>query len=81
MNESDVTMSRTQVQLLHSRDVNDDARPGRPSTSTTNKNSEANEAANKMISDNYGIPIPSNFYGCLRYKTCSSEDCFKIAKF
>ena len=38
------TKSRTQVQLWYNRfkevreDVNDDARPGRPSTSTTNEN-------------------------------------------
>lgn len=38
------TMSRTQVQLWYNRfkegreDVNDDARPGRPSTSTTDEN-------------------------------------------
>ena len=41
------TMSRTQVQLSHNRfkkgreDVNDDARPGHPSTSTTDENIEA----------------------------------------
>ena len=40
-------MSRTQVQLLYNRfkegreDVNDNARPGRPSTSATDKNIEA----------------------------------------
>ena len=25
--------------------------------------------------------MPSNFYGCFRHETCSSEDCSKIAKF
>ena len=40
-------MSRTQVQLWYNRfkkrreNTNDDARPGRPSTSTTNENFEA----------------------------------------
>ena len=54
------TMSRTQVQLWYNRfkegreDVNDDARPGRPSTSTTNENIEA---VKKMILDNRRITI------------------------
>ena len=48
-------MSRIQVQLCYNRfkegreDVNDDARPGRPSTSTTDENIEA---LKKMILDN-----------------------------
>ena len=43
----DSTISRTQVKLLYNRfkegpeDVNDDACPGRPSTSTTDENIEA----------------------------------------
>ena len=43
------TISRTQVQLWYNRfkegkeDVNDDARPGCPSTSTTDENIEAVE--------------------------------------
>ena len=54
------TMSRTHVQLWHNRfkkgreDVNDDDRPGRPSTSTTNENIEA---VKKMILDNRRITI------------------------
>ena len=48
-------MSRTQVQLWYKRftegreDVNDDARPDRPSTTTTEENIEA---VKKMILDN-----------------------------
>ena len=51
----DSTMSRTQVQLECNwfkegqEDVNNDARPGRPSTSTTDENLEA---VKKMILDN-----------------------------
>ena len=43
------TMSRTQVQLWYNRfkegreDVNDDSCPGRPSTLTTDENSEKND--------------------------------------
>ena len=54
------TMKRTQVQLWYNRfkegreDVNDDARSGRPNTSTTNENIEA---VQKMILDNRRIPI------------------------
>ena len=54
------TMSRTQVQLRYNRfkegreNVNDDARPGCPSTSTTNENIEA---VKKMILDNRRTPI------------------------
>lgn len=54
------TMSRTQVQLWYNRfkegreDVNDDARPGRPSTSTTDENIDA---VKKMILDNRRITI------------------------
>ena len=53
-------ISRTQVQLWCNRfkegreDINDDARPGRPSTSTTDENIEA---VMKMILDNRRIPI------------------------
>ena len=52
------TMTRTQIQLQHNRfregreDVNDDARSGRRSTSTTDENIEA---MNKMILDNCRI--------------------------
>ena len=42
------TMSRTQVQLWYDND-NDDARPGRPSTSTTDENIKA---VKKMFLDN-----------------------------
>ena len=54
------TISRTQVQLWYNRfkegrkDINDNARPSRPSTSTTDENIEA---VKKMISDNRGISI------------------------
>ena len=54
------TISRTQVQLWYNRfkkdreDVNDDACPGRPSSSTTDKNIEA---VNTMILDNRRITI------------------------
>ena len=54
------TMSRTQVQLWYNRfkegreDINDDARPGLPSTSTTDENIEA---VKKMILDNHRITI------------------------
>ena len=49
------TMSRTQIQLWYNRfkegreDVNDDTRPGRPSTSTADENIET---VKKMILDN-----------------------------
>ena len=84
------TMSRTQVQLWYNRfkegrgNFNDDARPGRPRTSTTNENIEA---VKKMILDNCRITIrkvrliPSNPYECFRHETCASEDCSKVAKF
>ena len=54
------TMSRTQVQLWYNRfkkgreDVNDNARPGRPSMSTTDENMEA---VKKMILNNRRITI------------------------
>ena len=54
------TISRTWVQLWYNRfkegreDVNDDARPGRPSTSTTDENCEA---VKKIILNNRQIPI------------------------
>ena len=53
-------MSRTQVQLQYNRfkesrkDVNFDARPGRPSSSTGDENIEA---VKKIILDNYRINI------------------------
>ena len=52
------TMSRTQIQSYYNRfkesreDVNDDARPGHPSTSTADENIEA---VKKMILDNRRI--------------------------
>ena len=67
-------------------DVNDDARPGRPSTSTTD---EIIEAIMKMILDNRRITIrevaddvnrhidrliPNNFHGCFRHEKFDSED-------
>ena len=54
------TMSRTQVKLWYNQfkegreDVNDDARPGHPSTSKTDANIEA---VKKMILDNRRITI------------------------
>ena len=54
------TMNRTQVQLWHNRfkegreDVNDHARPDRPSVSTNDENIEA---VKKMILDNRRITI------------------------
>ena len=53
-------MSWTQVQLWHNQfkegreDVNDNAQPGRPSTSTSDENIEP---VKKMISDNPRITI------------------------
>ena len=57
---SESTMSRTQVQSWSKRfkeareDVNNNARPGRPSTSTTDENIDA---VKKMILDNHRITI------------------------
>ena len=54
------TMNRTQVQLWYNRfkkgreDVNDDAPPNRPSTSTTDENIKA---VKKIIFDNHRITI------------------------
>ena len=54
------TVNRTQVQLCYNRfkegrqNVNDDARPGRPNTLTTDENIEA---VKKIILDNRRIPI------------------------
>ena len=54
------TMTRTQIQLWYNRfkegrdDVNDDARPSRPSTSTTDENTEA---LKKMILNNRRVAI------------------------
>ena len=84
------TISRTQVQLLHywfkedREDVNDNARPGRPSTLTTVENIEA---VKKMILDNRRITIRevANDVGILLrmfwHETCGSEVCSKISKF
>ena len=53
-------MSRTQVQLWYNRfkegrkDVNDNARPGRPNTSTTDENIET---VKKWILDNHPIKL------------------------
>ena len=57
---SESTMSRTQVQLRYTRfkegreDVNDDARPGRTSTSKTDENIET---VKEMILNNHRITI------------------------
>ena len=56
---SRTSMSRTQVQLWFKEcrdDVNDDARPGRPSTSTTEENMEVLHCFT-MILDNCRITI------------------------
>ena len=84
----------TQVQLWYNRfkegreDVNDDARHGRPSTSTTDENIEAMkklffESLNHYERGywwcwNIVRRMPSNFYWCFRHATCGSKDCFKI---
>ena len=90
------TMSRTQVQLWYNRfmegqeDVNEDARSGRASTSTTNENIEAVkndwiiiesllERLLMMLA--YRSAHAKNFYGCFRPATCDSKDSVKIAKF
>ena len=92
------TMSRTQVQLQYNRfkegqeDVNDEARPGRPSTSTTDENTEA---VKKIISNNgriiirefaddVGISLGSCqaiFTYVLRIKCAAEKIVPKIAKF
>ena len=84
------TICRTKVQLWYNRFTegrevfNDDAQPGRPSMSTTDKNTEA---VKKMILDNRRITIREvagdvgNFYGCFRAEKCGSKYCSKIAKF
>ena len=85
------TMSRTHVHLWYNQfkegreDVNDDAHPGRPSTSITDENIEA---VKKMILDNRRITIRKvadevgiSFGSCFKHETCGSEDCSKIAKF
>ena len=61
-------------------DVNDDARSGRLSTSTTDENMEA---VKKLILDNHRITIGefSDFYGFFGHATCCGENCSKIAKF
>ena len=48
------TMSRTQVQLEGRENVTENARPGRPITSTSDENIEA---VKKIILDNYRITI------------------------
>ena len=76
------TMSRTHVHLWYNQfkegreDVNDDAHPGRPSTSITDENIEA---VKKMILDNRRITIRE--VGAIfrieifRRETCGSENC------
>ena len=87
-------MNRTQVKLWYNQfkegreDVNDDACPDRPSTSTTDINIEA---VNKMILDNRRITIREvaadvgisfgscqAIFGCCRHETYGSKDCSKI---
>ena len=84
------TMSRTQVQLWYNRfkegreDVNDDARPGRPSTSTTDENIEA---VKKMILDNRRITIrevaddAGISFGCFRHERTSAKIVPKLQNF
>ena len=94
----DSIMSGTQVQLWYNQfkegqeDVNDDARIGIPSMSTTDENIEAvkkmildnRQITIRKVADNDGISVrlmPSNFYRCFRHETCGSEDCSKYGKF
>ena len=86
------TMSRTQVQLWYNRfqegrdDFNDDAHPGRLSTSTTDENIEAVEKiilnnrriTIREVADDVGISFGSRqviFYKCSRPETYRSENC------
>ena len=69
------TMSRTQVQFWYNRfkegqeHVNDEARPGRPSTPTIDGNIYV---VKKIILDKRRITfrglMPSNFYGCFSHE-------------
>ena len=81
------TMKRTQVQLWYNRfkerseEDNNDARSGRPSTSTTD---ESIEAVKKMILDNHRFTIRDladdvgiSFGSCqtiFRHEMCGNED-------
>ena len=73
-------------------DVNDEAHPGCPSTSTTDENVEAVEKiimenrriTIREVSDDVRISVDSChaiFFGCFGYETCASEVCSEIAKF
>ena len=65
------SVSRTQVQLWYNWFKQDDARSGRPSTSTTDENIEA---VKNMILDNRRITNREVA------DDVGSEECFKIAK-
>ena len=95
------TMSKTQVQLWYNlfkdgrEDINNDARPGRPSMSITNENLET---VKKIILHNRRITVREvaghvgiSFGSCqaiftdiiyyIRRETCGSENYSKIAKY
>ena len=84
------TVNRTQVQFWYNQfkggreDVNDNARPGSLSTSTTDWNNEENDFGNRWITaievaDDVGI----SFGSCqaIFADVLGGEDYFKIAKF
>lgn len=66
-------------------DVNDDARPGRPSTSTTDENVEKNRRITiREVAEVVGISVgtcPAIFFGNFGHEACSSEVRSKIAEF
>ena len=80
------TMSRTQVQLQYNRfkesreDVNEDARPDRPSSSTTDENIEA---VKKMVIIKTHIVrlMPSNFANVLGMKWAAAKIVSKLLNF
>ena len=86
-------MIRTQVQLWYNwfkedrQDVNDDARPGCPSTSTTVRTVKEMRLDNRRITirevgdDVVGEVGNAYRVACFKHETCDSEDCSKIAKF
>jgi len=71
-------------------DVNDDARPGRPSTSTTDENVEEvkkivmenRRITIREVAENVGISAHAmQFFRMFWDETCGSEVCSEIAKF
>ena len=71
----------SQVQLWHNwfkegrEDINDDARPGRPSTSKTDENIEA---VKKMILDSRWITISERLLMTLAYRSAHAKQFFRI---